>query len=66
MWDGKHVLMPVEFAGAAAGSIYSGQQVIAIRTDGTLFPNGDAWKCITCGVPAENALEQAGLQAPPA
>jgi hypothetical protein len=56
MWDGKHVLMPVEFAGAAAGSIYSGQQVIAIRTDGTLFPNGDAWKCITCGVPAENAL----------
>lgn len=55
MWDGKHVLMPVEFAGAAAGSIYTGHQVIAIKTDGTLFPNGDAWKCLTCGVPAENA-----------
>lgn len=54
MWDGKHVLMPVEFAGAPAGSIYSGNQVIAIKTDGTLFPNGDEWKCLTCGVPAEN------------
>jgi hypothetical protein len=54
MWDGKHVLMPVEFAGAPTGGIYSGNQVIAIKTDGTLFPNGDAWKCLTCGVPAEN------------
>jgi hypothetical protein len=55
MWDGKHVLMPVEFAGAATESIYTGQQVIAIKTDGTLFPNGDAWKCLTCGVSPENS-----------
>jgi len=54
MWDGKHVLMPVEYAGAPAGSIYTGHQVIAIKTDGTKFPNGDAWKCLTCGVPDEN------------
>ena len=31
-------------------SVYSGDQVIAIKTDGTTFKNGDAWKCITCGV----------------
>ena len=53
-WDGHHVLLPIKFAGAPAGpdpaSIYSGDQVIAIKTDGTTFKNGDAWKCITCGV----------------
>ena len=54
MWDGKHVLMPVLFAGAPAGGMYTGPQVIAIKTDGTKFPNGDAWKCLTCGVPEEN------------
>ena len=54
MSDGKHVLMPIQFAGAPAGGIYSGNQVIAIKTDGKLFPNGDAWKCLTCGVPPEN------------
>jgi len=54
MWDGKYVLMPVLYAGAPAGSIYTGPQVIAIKTDGTTFPNGDAWKCLTCGVPDEN------------
>ena len=54
MWDGHYVLLPITFAGAAAApdprSIYSGDQVIAIRTDGSKFKNGDAWKCITCGV----------------
>ena len=53
-WDGRHVLLPIRFAGAPAApdpaSIYSGEQVIAIKTDGTTFKNGDAWKCITCGV----------------
>ncbi|RZI76931.1 MAG: hypothetical protein EOP13_00115 [Pseudomonas sp.] len=57
-WDTKHVLLPVQFTGAPAGrdaaSIYTGPQVIAIRTDGGTFANGDAWKCITCGVPAAN------------
>jgi len=57
MWDNEHILLPIEFAGAPAGSIYAGEQVIAIKTtEGATFPNGDAWKCITCGVPEENRL----------
>jgi hypothetical protein len=58
MWDSRHVLMTVTFIGAPAApdpaSIYSGSQVLAIRTDGSLFANGDAWKCLTCGVPEAN------------
>jgi hypothetical protein len=58
MWDGKHVLLAVVFTGAPAApdpaSIYSGPQVLAIKTDGTLFANGDPWKCITCGISAGN------------
>ncbi|CAK7200765.1 hypothetical protein SEUCBS139899_003464 [Sporothrix eucalyptigena] len=58
--DGKHVLAQVIFAGAPAApdpaSIYSGMHVILVKTDGTKFPNGDPWKCVTCGVPAENAV----------
>jgi hypothetical protein len=57
MWDARHVLMTVVFTGAPStgpASIYSGAQVIAIKTDGKLFPSGDAWKCITCGVPEDN------------
>ncbi|MCJ8156601.1 hypothetical protein [Sphingomonas sp. LaA6.9] len=58
MWDSRHVLMTVTFAGAPQApdpaSKFDGAQVIAIRTDGTMFPNGDAWKCLTCGVPEEN------------
>lgn len=57
MGDARHVLLTVQFAGAPAapgtGSIYDGPQVIVIKTDGTVFSNGDAWKCITCSVPAE-------------
>jgi hypothetical protein len=57
MWDNEHVLLPITYAGAPAGSIYAGYQVIAIKTtEGATFPNGDAWKCLTCGVPAENKL----------
>ena len=37
-------------------SIYSGRQLILVKTDGTTFPNGDAWKCVTCGVPAANRV----------
>lgn len=55
MKDGAHVLLPVRFAGAPdapnPAHVYSGDQVIVIKTDGTSFSNGDAWKCITCGVP---------------
>jgi hypothetical protein len=54
MWDGNHVLLNIEYAGAPAGSIYRGTQVITIKTDGAKFRDGDAWKCLTCGVPAAN------------
>jgi hypothetical protein len=60
---GNHeILSMVTYAGAPAApdpaSIYSGTQIILIKTDGTSFSNGDAWKCLTCGVPAAN---QAGV-----
>lgn len=58
--DGKHVVASVLFTGAPAApdpaSIYNGSQVIIVKTDNTTFPNGDAWKCITCGVPDTNAV----------
>jgi hypothetical protein len=55
MSDGEHVVLPVQFAGAPAGSPYAGEQVIAVKVDaGATFANGDAWKCLTCGVPAAN------------
>ncbi|KAF9693170.1 hypothetical protein EKO04_008844 [Ascochyta lentis] len=57
--DGKHVIVNAEFVGAPAApdpaSIYDGEQLILIKADGTNFSNGDAWKCLSCGVPAENA-----------
>ena len=53
MPDGHHVLASVHFAGAPAApdpaSVYDGGQIILVKTDGTRFPNGDPWKCITCG-----------------
>ncbi len=58
--DGKHVVANVEFVGAPAApdpaSIYGGQQLILIKADGTKFSNGDAWKCLSCGVPPANAV----------
>ncbi|KAL2113404.1 hypothetical protein VUR80DRAFT_4020 [Thermomyces stellatus] len=57
--DGNHVVANVVFTGAPAApdplSIYQGEQVILIKADGTTFPNGDPWKCLSCGVPEENA-----------
>jgi hypothetical protein len=56
-WDSRYVLLGLTYAGApAAGpaSAYSGPQVVVESTDGHAFPDGDAWKCITCGVPATN------------
>ncbi|WP_329539064.1 TolB family protein [Streptomyces sp. NBC_01358] len=56
--DGRHVTATVQFTGAPPApdpaSVFQGQQVVLIRTDGRRFPNGDPWRCITCGVPAEN------------
>ncbi|KAI0097550.1 hypothetical protein GGR51DRAFT_540688 [Nemania sp. FL0031] len=58
--DGRHIVAYVTFTGAPEApdpaSIYNGSQIIVIKTDDTLFPNGDSWKCVTCGVPAENSL----------
>jgi hypothetical protein len=58
--DGRHILAIVRFAGAPAApdpaSNYTGDQLILIKADGTTFPNGDPWKCVTCGVPARNAV----------
>ncbi|KAL0944513.1 saponin hydrolase precursor [Colletotrichum truncatum] len=58
--DGKHVLAYVEYAGAPPApdpaSIFHGSQIIIVKTDGSHFPNGDSWKCLTCGLPAENAV----------
>lgn len=57
--DSRHVIATVRFTGAPAApdpaSVYTGQQLILVRTDGTTFPDGDAWKCVTCGVPEGNA-----------
>ncbi|KAF1953713.1 hypothetical protein CC80DRAFT_477145 [Byssothecium circinans] len=56
--DGKHVSAAVNFAGAPAApdplSIFTGMQLIIVKTDGTNFSNGNPWKCITCGVPEAN------------
>ncbi|KAJ5761584.1 hypothetical protein N7533_003623 [Penicillium manginii] len=55
--DGDHVTASLVFTGAPASpdprSNYTGLNLIIVRTNGTLFPNGDAWKCITCGIPAD-------------
>lgn len=57
--DGKHLVVNVEFIGAPAApdpaSIYAGEHIILVKADGTTFPNGDPWKCLSCGVPAQNA-----------
>ena len=59
--DGEHVVVNIWFVGAPAGDddparIYDGEHLIAVRTNGGSFSNGDPWKCLTCGVPAENAV----------
>ena len=58
--DGHHVLALVQFVGAPAApdpaSIYDGGQLIIVKTDGGKFTNGDPWKCLTCAVPAKNAV----------
>ncbi len=59
--DGRHVLVAVNFTGAPLApnpaSIYQGWNVILVKTDGGRFLNGDSWKCLTCGVPAQNAID---------
>ena len=56
--DGGQVVALVHFTGAPAApdpaSIYEGGQLIIVKADGAKFSNGDPWKCVTCGVPAQN------------
>ena len=63
--DNKHVVASVIFTGAPAApdprSIYTGLQLIIIKADNTTFPNGDPWKCITCGVSTANQLGRVDL-----
>ncbi|WP_241834621.1 TolB family protein [Pseudofrankia asymbiotica] len=60
--DGHTVVALISFAGAPAApdpaSIYTGSQLIMVKTDGKTFPGGDPWKCITCGLPAANAASR--------
>ncbi|RYP60229.1 hypothetical protein DL770_010036 [Monosporascus sp. CRB-9-2] len=58
--DGNHVLATVTFVGAPPppdpASVYDGLHIILVKTDSSTFPNGDKWKCLTCGVPAQNSV----------
>jgi hypothetical protein len=50
--DGKHVVAGVHFVGGTnASDTHAGDQLVLVKTDGTRFANGDAWKCVTCGMP---------------
>jgi hypothetical protein len=53
--DGNHILVTLKFAGAPPAldprSVYSGQHLVILKANATSFPNGDTWKCLTCGVP---------------
>jgi hypothetical protein len=57
--DGKEVTASVVYVGAPASpdphSIYDGPQLLLVKTDGTTFADGNAWKCVTCGVDFANA-----------
>jgi hypothetical protein len=56
--DNTDVVASFSYAGAPAApnprSIYSGSQLALIKTNGTKFPDGDPWLCLTCGMPAAN------------
>ena len=58
--DGTHVLAILNFTGAPSppdpASIYTGVQLIVVKSDGTKFSSGDAWKCITCDVPYDHQV----------
>ncbi|WP_328352703.1 hypothetical protein OG800_09745 [Streptomyces sp. NBC_00445] len=67
--DPRYVFLGITYAGAPASgpaSVYSGNQVLVVRTDGTTFPNGEAWKCVTCGVSYGSEIDTSQLVYPPA
>jgi hypothetical protein len=57
--DGNHVVVSLNFSGASASSIFTGLQLVLIKGDESTFPNGDPWKCITCGVPESQQANRA-------
>ncbi|ASQ93496.1 hypothetical protein CGL27_10770 [Streptomyces sp. 11-1-2] len=63
------MFLGITYAGAPStgpASIYTGPQVLVVRTDGTTFPNGEAWKCVTCGVSYSSDIETSQFTYPPA
>jgi hypothetical protein len=67
-WDSHYVLVGLTYAGAPTtgdASIYSGPQVVLDKTDGTTFADGDAWKCLTCGVAMPSTIVTTDFTYPP-
>ncbi|MFJ9180556.1 hypothetical protein [Streptomyces sp. NPDC102360] len=67
--DPRYVFLGITYAGApdsGPASKYSGNQVLVVRTDGTTFPNGEAYKCLTCGVSYGSDIDTSQLVYPPA
>ncbi len=67
-WDSHSVLLGVTFAGAPStgpASIYSGPQVLLVKTDGSTFPNRDPWKCLTCGAAVGAGVVTSDFTYPP-
>jgi hypothetical protein len=67
-WDPHYVLLAINHAGAPStgpASMYSGPHVLVVKTDGTTFPNGDAWKCITCGETLSSDVNVTRFSYPP-
>jgi hypothetical protein len=67
-WESRYVLLGVTYAGAPTTgptSIYQRPQVVLEKTDGTKFPDGDAWKCITCGVTMPSSIVTGDFTYPP-
>jgi hypothetical protein len=59
--DANEVTVAVTYGGATdPSSTYTGNQLIVVRTDGKKYSNGDAWKCVTCGVPSTNRQGASG------
>jgi hypothetical protein len=67
--DPSFVLLGLKYAGAPAtgpSSIYSRTQAVGVATDGSTPFNGDAWKCITCGVSYDPmVIDQSSFNYPP-
>lgn len=67
--DPKYVFLGITYSGApdsGPASVYRGNQVLVVRTDGGAFPNGEAWKCVTCGVSLGPDIDTSQLVYPPA